>query len=123
MTPARKAPSDLPGAQAQAAGHEPRRVAWTPEANQISDRTGVAGSRSTSITFDIGELDSPGPDRGKRGAMRREPLTGNTGEDLEPHKPVHETPTVSCTGKTGHEGSPFEFVADESRMSVIYTTA
>src|SRR6516225_11103878 len=74
-------------------------------------------------TCDIGELDSPGPDRGKRGAMRREPLTGNTGEDLEPHKPVHETPTVSCTGKTGHEGSPFEFVADESRMSVIYTTA
>jgi hypothetical protein len=31
--PAWKAPSDLPGAQAQAAGHEPRRVAWrTPEA-------------------------------------------------------------------------------------------
>jgi hypothetical protein len=26
-----------------------RRIAWTPEAKQISDRTGVAGSRSTSI--------------------------------------------------------------------------
>src|ERR1700685_3412393 len=49
MTPARKAPSDLPGARAQAARHEPRRVAWTPEAKQISDRTGVTGSRSTSI--------------------------------------------------------------------------
>src|ERR1700730_5817918 len=49
MNPARKAPSDLPGAQAQAARHEPRRVAWTPEAKQISDRTGVTGSRSTSI--------------------------------------------------------------------------
>ena len=23
--------------------------------------------------------------------MWREPLAGNTGEDLEPHKPVHET--------------------------------
>jgi hypothetical protein len=33
----------------QAARHEPRRVAWTPEAKQISDRTGVTGSRSTSI--------------------------------------------------------------------------
>src|SRR5207342_3856066 len=49
MTPARKAPSDLPGARAQAARHEPRRVAWTPEAKQISDRIGVTGSRSTSI--------------------------------------------------------------------------
>jgi hypothetical protein len=39
--------SDLVGAQA--ARHEPRRIAWTPEAKQISDRTGVAGSRSTSI--------------------------------------------------------------------------
>jgi hypothetical protein len=29
--------------------HEPRRIAWTPEAKQISNRTGVAGSRSTSI--------------------------------------------------------------------------
>jgi hypothetical protein len=35
---ARKAPSDLPGAQAQAARHEPRGVAWAPEAKQISDR-------------------------------------------------------------------------------------
>src|SRR6516162_1684964 len=25
----------------------------------------------------------PGPDRGKRGAVRREPLTGNTGENFE----------------------------------------
>src|ERR1700738_5586930 len=32
--PAWKAPSDLPGAQAQAARHETRRVAWTPEAKQ-----------------------------------------------------------------------------------------
>src|SRR5258706_15591896 len=47
MTPARKAPFDLPGAQA--ARHEPRRAAWTPEAKQISDRICVAGSRSTSI--------------------------------------------------------------------------
>ena len=39
--------SDLLGAQA--ARHEPRGIAWTPEAKQISDRTGVAGSRSTSI--------------------------------------------------------------------------
>jgi len=34
-------------------------------------------------------------DRGNRGAMWREPLTGNTGEDLEPHKLVHETTTDS----------------------------
>src|ERR1700675_3597185 len=34
------------------------------------------------MTADIGEPDSPGPDRGKRGVMRREPLTRNTGEDL-----------------------------------------
>src|ERR1700694_3257277 len=47
--PARKASSELPGAQAQAARHEPRRVAWTPEAKQISDRGYVPGSRSTSI--------------------------------------------------------------------------
>src|ERR1700676_1959004 len=49
MTPARKAPSELPGARAQAARHEPRRAAWAAEAKQISDRTGVMGSRSTSI--------------------------------------------------------------------------
>src|ERR1700692_190973 len=34
------------------------------------------------MTADIGEPDSPGPDRGKRCVMRREPLTRNTGEDL-----------------------------------------
>ena len=45
--PGPEGPSDLPGAQA--ARHEPRRIAWTPEAKQISDRTGVTGSRSTSI--------------------------------------------------------------------------
>jgi hypothetical protein len=39
----------------------------------------------------IGEMeyrdlpDSPGPDRGKRGVMRREPLTRNTGEDSASH--------------------------------------
>src|SRR5208337_1096941 len=43
------------------------------------------------MTADIGEPDSPGPDRGKRGVMRREPLTRNTGEDPESHKPVNET--------------------------------
>ena len=31
--------------------------------------------------------------------MRREPLTGNTGGDTEPHKPVHETTTDSRTGE------------------------
>ena len=31
------------------ARHESRRIAWTPEAKQISDRICVAGSRSTSI--------------------------------------------------------------------------
>src|SRR6516162_8140698 len=55
-------------------------------------------------TWDIGEPDSPGPDRGKRGAVRREPLTGNTGEKFESHKPVHETTTGSRTGKNGNEG-------------------
>src|SRR5207247_3503837 len=39
--------SDLPGAQV--ARHKPRRIGWTPEAKQISDRVCVAGSRSTSI--------------------------------------------------------------------------
>jgi hypothetical protein len=39
--------SKLPGEQV--ARHEPKRIAWTPEAKQISDRTGVTGSRSTSI--------------------------------------------------------------------------
>ena len=34
------------------------------------------------MTADVGEPDLPGPDRGKRGAMRREPLTRNTGEDF-----------------------------------------
>ena len=38
LTLARKAPSVLPGARAQAVRHEPRRVVWTPEAKQISDR-------------------------------------------------------------------------------------
>src|SRR5262249_14519940 len=89
--PGLEGPSDLPGAQT--ARHEARRSAWTSEAKQISDRGCVAGSRSTPIG-----PDSPGPDRGKRGAMWREPLAGNTGEDLEPHKPVHETTTDSCTG-------------------------
>ena len=65
---------------------------WDPEANQISDRRCVGGSRSAFIVpDDVGELDSPGPDRGMGGAARREPLTGNTGEDFEPYKPVHET--------------------------------
>jgi len=40
-------PLRLPGAQV--AKHEARRIAWTPEAKQISDRICVAGSRSTSI--------------------------------------------------------------------------
>src|SRR6516164_9728143 len=51
------------------------------------------------MTADIGEADSPGPDRGKRGVMRRESLTRNTGEDPESHNPVHETTTDSWTGK------------------------
>src|SRR5262245_54520091 len=33
----------------EAARHEARRIAWSLEAKQISDRTGVTGSRSTSI--------------------------------------------------------------------------
>src|SRR5580704_17460364 len=37
------------GARAPAARHEPRRIAWTLEAKQISDRGCVTGSRSTSI--------------------------------------------------------------------------
>src|SRR5207342_1629100 len=51
------------------------------------------------MTADVGEPDSPGPDRGKRGVMRREPLTRNTGEDSASHKPVHGTTTDSLTGK------------------------
>src|SRR5262249_44961712 len=47
MALARKSPPTLPGAQV--AKHEARRIAWTPEAKQISDRICVAGSRSTSI--------------------------------------------------------------------------
>src|SRR5262245_14700091 len=42
--------------------------------------------------------------------MRREPLTGNTGEDFEPHKLVHETTTDSYTGK------------NEARSGVVYAT-
>jgi hypothetical protein len=45
--PGPEGPSDLPGAQV--ARHEAKRIARTPEAKQISDRTGVTGSRSTSI--------------------------------------------------------------------------
>src|SRR6516164_9446611 len=56
------------------------------------------------MTADIGEPDSPGPDRGKRGVMRRESLTRNTGEDPESHKPVHETTTDSWTGKNETRG-------------------
>src|SRR4030081_3474801 len=58
-------------------------------------------SEPLNMPCDIGEPDSPGPDRGKRGVMRREPLTRNTGEDPESHKPVHETTTDSRTGKNG----------------------
>ena len=56
--------------------------------------------------------------------MWREPLAGNTGEDLEPHKPVHETTTDSCTGGNATKwdfpalvGSPAEFgrlIAEET---------
>src|SRR5215470_8186012 len=56
------------------------------------------------MTVDVGELDSPGPDRGKRGVMRREPLTRNTGENPEAHKPVYETTTDSWTGKNETRG-------------------
>src|SRR5262249_49858352 len=45
--PGPEVPSDLLGAQV--AKHEARRIAWTPEAKQISDLICVAGSRSTSI--------------------------------------------------------------------------
>src|SRR5262245_11201977 len=45
--PGPEVPSDLLGAQV--AKHEARRIAWAPEAQQISDRICVAGSRSTSI--------------------------------------------------------------------------
>jgi hypothetical protein len=45
--PGPEGPSDLPGAQV--ARHEARRIAWTPEAKQISDRICVAGSRATYL--------------------------------------------------------------------------
>jgi hypothetical protein len=45
-------PSDRPGAQV--ARHEARRIMWTPEAKQISDRTGVTGSRSTYLETNTG---------------------------------------------------------------------
>jgi len=54
----------------------------------------------TCMTCDIGEPDSPGPDRGKRGVMRREPLAGNTGEDLESHKPAHEQQRIAELART-----------------------
>src|SRR5579864_6131052 len=49
IDPGPEGSSDLPGARAQAARHEPRRLAWTLEAKPISDRGCVPGSRSTSI--------------------------------------------------------------------------
>ena len=48
--------------------------------------------------------------------MRREPLTGNTGENFESHKPVHETTTDSCTGKNGTRATFETFLTGESRM-------
>src|SRR6516225_6997533 len=70
-------------------------------------------------TCDIGEPDLPGPDRGKRGAVRREPLTGNTGENFESHKPVHETTTGSLNWqewKRGRTSYLESFSAGKSRM-------
>ena len=57
--------------------------------------------------------------------MRREPLTGNTGENFESHKPVHETTTDSCTGKNGNEGDSHlrDFLDRRVTDGVIYTTA
>src|SRR5262249_61910279 len=76
---------------------EEDRVDPGSEANKRPDRRD-GKSQHLNSTYDIGEPDSPGPDRGKRGAMWREPLTGNMGENFESHKPVHETTTDSCTG-------------------------
>src|SRR5262249_53671707 len=49
IDPARNGSSNDPRAGAQAARDKVRRVAWTLEAKQISDRGCVTGSRSTSI--------------------------------------------------------------------------
>ena len=46
-----------------------------------------------------GEPGSPGPAGGKGGAARREPSTGNTGENPESHKPVYETAMDSRHGE------------------------
>ena len=54
--------------------------------------------------------------------MRGEPLTGGAEKTSEPHKPVHETTTDSCTGNDGNEGETFAtFLAGKVTDSVIET--
>ena len=55
--------------------------------------------------------------------MRREPLTGNTGENFESHKPVHETTTDSCTGKSGTRGHLRDFLDRRVTDGDSFTTA
>src|SRR5262249_19688997 len=86
MTPARKAPPSFRERICETRSAEDRMDPGS-EPNKRPDRRGGKS--------DVGEPDPPGPDRGKRSAVRREPLTGNTGENFESHKPVHETTTGS----------------------------
>jgi hypothetical protein len=63
--------------------------------NGGADRRAAAHATSARAAPKRGPAAGSPPDRGKRGAMRREPLTGNRGENFESHKPVHETTTGS----------------------------
>ena len=50
-------------------------------------------------TAEGGEPGLPGPAGGKGGAARKEPSTGNTGQNPASHKPVHETAMASRHGE------------------------
>jgi hypothetical protein len=123
LTLARKASSDLPGARAQAARHEPRRVAWTPEAKQISDRGCVP--RSTSILpVTSGNRTHRDPIEGKRGAMRREPLTGNMGENFGSRKHLStKRQRLAELARTETREDLRDFFCQRVTDSVIDTTA
>src|SRR6266480_1859556 len=121
MARARKSPPTLPGAQA--ARHEARRIAWTPEAKQISDRTGVTGSRSTSIVPATSGNRTHRDPIEERGVPCGETVDGKHGRELfGSHKPVHETTTDSCTGKGGNDGNLRDFLCRRVTDSVINTT-
>jgi hypothetical protein len=84
--------------------------------------TGCYSAPASTRDRDIGELDSPGPNRGKRGAMWREPLTGNMGEDLSLTNLSTQRQRIAELARLGTRGNLRAFLCQRVTDSVINAT-